>query len=124
MCPCDDFMCPCDDYHYYFACCRFIEPEGLFKEALQLLRNNPTECLTWMTDKGKTQVDTKLLYMQLMNAVEASIRRVALSGNRLFKVHTIASKEAWHNKERWRCHRCVLFLLRYYLKSENFGKCP
>ena len=61
------------------------------------------------------------MYVRFRNAIEQGIRNVALSGSRLFRTGSIATREKWQATDIWRKHRCVLFITRYFHKSENYS---
>jgi len=99
---------------------RFPETETLFKEVLKLMRENPC-ILHWLADKGDNNIDSSTLYVRFKHALETGMRRLALSGSRLFRVRDMQSEQAWMNVDLWRKHRCVLFLVRYVNKEENYA---
>jgi len=76
------------------------------------MRENPC-ILHWLADKGDNNIDSSTLYVRFKHALETGMRRLALSGSRLFRVRDMQSEQAWMNVDLWRKHRCVLFLVRY-----------
>ena len=93
---------------------RFKDPENLFKEALEIMHKHD-EAVDWLTDKGKDDVDNNPVYIKFKCALETSMRRIAKSGSRLFKLKDIDTKKAWMKTDVWRKHRCLLYLIRYHL---------
>ena len=93
---------------------RFPEPEKTFKGILTILRQNNV-AVEWLTDKGTNKVEDVPEYKDFVDALEQSIRNVALSGSRLFKQHSIKTKESWQRVDKWRKVHVVLFVLRYVM---------
>ena len=97
---------------------RFREPEVLFKEALEIMREHP-EAVGWLTDKGEDNVDDNPVYAAFKVALETAMRRIAKSGSRLFKLKDISSKPFWIKADVWRKHRCLLRLVRYHMRVSS-----
>lgn len=93
---------------------RFPQPEKTFKGILTILRQN-NAAAEWLTDKGANKVEDVPEYKNFVDALEQSIRNVALSGSRLFKQHSIKTKESWQRVDKWRKVHVVLFVLRYVM---------
>ena len=93
---------------------RFKDPEDLFKEALHIMHTHES-AVEWLTDKGEDAVDDEPVYISFKSALETSMRRIAKSGSRLFKLKDISTKDAWIKTDVWRKHRCLLYLLRYHM---------
>ena len=93
---------------------RFPEPEVLFQQILKILRDN-RGCVKWLTDQGADEVDDEPQYLLFRRALETSLRNVARSGSRLFKKGDMLSRFNWEKADPWRKHRCIIFLIRYFL---------
>ena len=76
---------------------------------------NTTTLSTGSRTKKKDDVDDNPVYKAFKVALETSMRRIAKSGSRLFKLKDIHTKKAWMKTDVWRKHRCLLYLIRYHI---------
>ena len=60
-----------EDTHIHIPSYRFPEPEILFKEVLEILRNN-RRAVKWLTDQGASNVDDNPQYLALKKGLERS----------------------------------------------------
>ena len=77
--------------------------------------------MKWLTDQGAQDVDSDPQYLLFKRALEKSLRNVARSGSRLFKKGDLKSRFSWEQADPWRKHRCIIFLIRYFLKMKNYS---
>ena len=119
------FVCPVCSTTTHWSCDvhprRFREPEVLFKEALEIMREHEP-AVHWLTDKGTNETDGGPVYAAFKVALETAMRRIAKSGSRLFKLKDIRTKDAWIKTDVWRKHRCLLYLIRY-IKCSHLDLC-
>ena len=91
---------------------RFPQPEQLFQKVLVILRSNEA-AVEWLTDKGRNNVEDQPVYKDFVDALEETMRNVALSGSRLFKKRSIQTRKNWQSVDKWRKCHVVLYILRY-----------
>ena len=91
---------------------RFTEPEKTFSKILKILRENPVAA-SWLTDKGKSNVEDYPVYKDFVDALEEGIRNVALSKSRIFKKNSIKTRASWRGVDKWRKVAVTLYILRY-----------
>lgn len=91
---------------------RFPKPEELFKKVLLILRSNEA-AVEWITDKGANNVEDQPVYKDFVDALEETMRNVALSGSRLFKNKSMQTRKNWQAVDKWRKCQVVLYILRY-----------
>ena len=102
---------------------RFPKPEELFKKVLLILRSNEA-AVEWITDKGTNNVEDQPVYKDFVDALEETMRNVALSGSRLFKNKSIQTRKNWQAVDKWRKCQVVLYILRYVCVLLCLCMCP